>query len=152
MLIQKRAAVAEDVEEYRVLVQPLVRDHLQQPLADVRHLVPAPEQALHRRRVAQRDAAARTRGLINRGVGRHRSPFASEFVGLTRAYPTLSFISTKTEHHCISTNIPDPARRIIHRTLSRIVYYRSSKVGSRKVLRTVTSRDHLRSSCKVALA
>lgn len=59
MLIQERAAVAEDVEEYRVLVQPHVRDHLQQPLADVRHLVPTPEQALHRRRVTQRDAAAR---------------------------------------------------------------------------------------------
>lgn len=62
VLIEERAAVAEDVEEYRVLVQPLVRDHLQQPLADVRHLVAAPEKALHRRRVAQRDAAARTGG------------------------------------------------------------------------------------------
>lgn len=60
MLVQERAAVAEDMEEYRVLVQPLVGDDLQQPLADVRHLVPAPEQALHRRRVTQRDATART--------------------------------------------------------------------------------------------
>jgi len=28
VLIQKRAAVAEDMEEYRVFVQPLVSDHL----------------------------------------------------------------------------------------------------------------------------
>lgn len=52
MLVEERAAVAEHVEEYRMLVQSLVDDHLQQSLADVRHLVPAPEQALYRRRVA----------------------------------------------------------------------------------------------------
>lgn len=68
MLIQERATVAEDVEEYRVLVQPLVGDHLQQPLANVRHLVPAPEQALHRRRVTQRDATA---GRCNAGINDH---------------------------------------------------------------------------------
>ena len=56
MLIQERAAVAEDVKEYGMLVQPLVGDHLQQPLADVRHLVPAPEQVFHWRCITQRDA------------------------------------------------------------------------------------------------
>lgn len=61
MLIQERAAVAEDVKEYGVLVQPLVGNYLQQPLADVRHFVPAPEQVLHRRYVTQRDATIYTR-------------------------------------------------------------------------------------------
>jgi len=61
VLIQKRAAVAEDVEEYRVFVQPLVGDHLQQSLADVWHLVSAPEQAFYRRRVTQRDATVECR-------------------------------------------------------------------------------------------
>lgn len=56
VLIQERATVAEDVEENRMLVQSLVGDHLQQPLADVRHLVPAPKQAFHRRRITQRNA------------------------------------------------------------------------------------------------
>lgn len=65
VLIEERAAVAEDVEKYRVLFQPLVRDHLQQTLADVRHLVAPPKQTLHRRRVTQRDATARRRAICD---------------------------------------------------------------------------------------
>lgn len=64
VLIQECAAVAEDMEEYRMLVQSLVGDDLQQPLAEVRHLVPAPKQTFHRRRVTQRNATAKMRRSI----------------------------------------------------------------------------------------
>ena len=79
VLVEDGPAIAEDVKEDGMLVGALLSDELNQPPADARQPVPPPEQVLHRRRAAQRDAAVDRARFISSGCGQERSRLRARF-------------------------------------------------------------------------